>query len=378
MDVTARFSGAVVSFVLVSVILLQTSVTLGLVVLIGVPAADAADRTDPQPAAAPLGPPASADGRPGQHRDRHRQRAAGAARHRRRAGLPRPLPPRVAERTRAPGVEVARLQSVLDALQVFLPGLFVVIVVWLGGRAAASGSITAGRAGRVLRLLGVPADPAAHRHRVRRQADPRPGVGAPHLHRARGPARLRRAGGPGALPARGRRPRRRPHRPPDRAGPGDRDRLRAAGRGDRARRPARHVRRRGRRRRHARRRPAAGPAARGGTPPRGRLRHRGHAVRRSARASGSTSAATATSPARSTPPAPTTSSRRCPTASTPSSPSAAAASPAASGSGSCSPARCWPTPRSWCWSSRPPRSTPTPRPGSPRGCATTAPAGPPS
>ena len=37
MDVTARFAGAIVSFFLVSVILLQTSVTLGLVVLIGVP-----------------------------------------------------------------------------------------------------------------------------------------------------------------------------------------------------------------------------------------------------------------------------------------------------------------------------------------------------
>ncbi len=37
MDVSARFAGAIVSFLLVSVILLQTSVTLGLVVLIGVP-----------------------------------------------------------------------------------------------------------------------------------------------------------------------------------------------------------------------------------------------------------------------------------------------------------------------------------------------------
>ena len=37
MDVSARFSGAIVSFLLVSVILLQTSVALGLVVLIGVP-----------------------------------------------------------------------------------------------------------------------------------------------------------------------------------------------------------------------------------------------------------------------------------------------------------------------------------------------------
>ena len=73
-----------------------------------------------------------------------------------------------------------------------------------------------------------------------------------------------------------------------------------------------------------------------------------------------------------------TSSRRCPTASTPSSPSAAAPSPAASGSAWCWPARSPPTRRSWCWSSRPPRSTPTPRPGSPPGCAPTAPAAPPS
>src|SRR3954454_278221 len=37
MDVTARFVGGIVSFVLVAVILLQTSTTLGLLVLIGVP-----------------------------------------------------------------------------------------------------------------------------------------------------------------------------------------------------------------------------------------------------------------------------------------------------------------------------------------------------
>ena len=37
MDVTARFAGAIVSFLLVSAILLSTSVQLGLVVLVGVP-----------------------------------------------------------------------------------------------------------------------------------------------------------------------------------------------------------------------------------------------------------------------------------------------------------------------------------------------------
>ena len=46
--------------------------------------------------------------------------------------------------TRRAGVAVARLQSVLDALQVFLPGVFVVLVVWLGARYAVTGRITAG------------------------------------------------------------------------------------------------------------------------------------------------------------------------------------------------------------------------------------------
>ena len=67
-----------------------------------------ADRPAAQPAAAPQRPPAAADGRPVQHRQRHRRRPAGAARHRRRAGVPRPLPPRVADhppgrRRRSPG-----------------------------------------------------------------------------------------------------------------------------------------------------------------------------------------------------------------------------------------------------------------------------------
>ena len=39
---------------------------------------------------------------------------------------------------------MARLQSALDALQVFLPGVFVVVVVWIGARYAVEGRITAG------------------------------------------------------------------------------------------------------------------------------------------------------------------------------------------------------------------------------------------
>ena len=51
---------------------------------------------------------------------------------------------RESQTTRRAGVEVARLQSVLDALQVFLPGVFVVVVVWLGARYAVAGQITPG------------------------------------------------------------------------------------------------------------------------------------------------------------------------------------------------------------------------------------------
>ena len=58
MDVTARFAGAIVSFLLVSVILLSTSVPLGLVVLIGVPLLMLLIGPLLAPAAAPQRPPA--------------------------------------------------------------------------------------------------------------------------------------------------------------------------------------------------------------------------------------------------------------------------------------------------------------------------------
>lgn len=143
MDVSARFTGAVVSFLTVSVILLRTSLTLGLVVLVGVPLLMVL-----------IGPVL----RPLQNRSAHQRHLQGelantasdivgglrvlrgiggeqvfAARYRRES-----------QATRDAGVRVARVQSVLDALQVFLPGVFVVLVVWLGARYAVAGEITAG------------------------------------------------------------------------------------------------------------------------------------------------------------------------------------------------------------------------------------------
>jgi ABC-type multidrug transport system fused ATPase/permease subunit len=45
---------------------------------------------------------------------------------------------------RRAGVRVARVESFLDAAQVLLPGIFVVLVTWLGARFALAGRITAG------------------------------------------------------------------------------------------------------------------------------------------------------------------------------------------------------------------------------------------
>ncbi|HET6937882.1 MAG TPA: ABC transporter transmembrane domain-containing protein, partial [Nocardioides sp.] len=143
MDVSARFTGAIVSFLLVAVILLSTSVSLGLVVLIGVPALMLL-----------IGPLL----RPLNRRTAHQRHLMGELSNTASdivAGL-RVLRGiggeqvfhdryvRESQATRRAGVQVARLQSVLEALQVFLPGVFVVVVVWLGARYAVQGRITPG------------------------------------------------------------------------------------------------------------------------------------------------------------------------------------------------------------------------------------------
>lgn len=143
MDVLARAMGALVSFVVVAVILLQTSVTLGLVVLLGVPLLLLL-----------LGPLLS----PLQRRNLAQREMMGhlaniatdivsGLRVLRGIGGERVFSERYrveSQKVRRAGIEVAKLQSVLDALQVFLPGVFVVIVVWLGARFAVQGRISPG------------------------------------------------------------------------------------------------------------------------------------------------------------------------------------------------------------------------------------------
>jgi ABC-type multidrug transport system fused ATPase/permease subunit len=143
MDVLARAMGALVSFVVVAVILLQTSVTLGLLVLLGVPLLLLL--------LAPLL-------RPLQRRNLAQREMMGhlsniatdivsGLRVLRGIGGERVFHERYAiesQKVRQAGVGVARLQSVLDALQVFLPGVYVVAVVWLGARFAVQGTISPG------------------------------------------------------------------------------------------------------------------------------------------------------------------------------------------------------------------------------------------
>ena len=143
MDVLARAAGAVVSFLVVAMILLSTSTTLGLVVLIGVPVLLLG--------IAPLL-------RPLQKRNlRQREMMGdlsnlatdivGGLRVLRGIGGEDVFHERYvrdSQEVRKAGVEVGRLQSVLDGLQILLPGVFVVIVVWLGARFAVQGRISAG------------------------------------------------------------------------------------------------------------------------------------------------------------------------------------------------------------------------------------------
>jgi ABC-type multidrug transport system fused ATPase/permease subunit len=142
-DITARLAGAIASYFVVAAILLSTSFVLGLVVLLGVPV---------------LVMSLSFVIRPLQARQREQREEVGRltalgadtvsglrvlrgiggeqvffARYRSRS-----------EQVRRAGVRVALPQSTLDSAQVLLPGIFVVLVTWLGARLAVEGRIRPG------------------------------------------------------------------------------------------------------------------------------------------------------------------------------------------------------------------------------------------
>jgi ABC-type multidrug transport system fused ATPase/permease subunit len=143
MEVSARFAGAIVSFLLVAVILLSTSVPLGLLVLIGVPALMLLIGPLLRPLARRSGIQRQLMG----ELSNTASDIVGGLRVLRGIGGEEVFHDRYrreSQTTRQAGVQVARLQSILDALQIFLPGVFVVLVVWLGARSAAQGQITPG------------------------------------------------------------------------------------------------------------------------------------------------------------------------------------------------------------------------------------------
>ncbi|MFK4086737.1 ABC transporter ATP-binding protein [Kribbella sp. NPDC020789] len=143
MEVAARFAGAIVAFAVVASILLSTSTVLGLVVLIGVPVMLFC-----------LGPML----RP-LHRRQSAQRDAVGELNSLGSDIVAGLRVlrgiggedsfsrryrRESQEVRQAGVRVARIQSVLDAMQVLLPGTFVVLVVGIGAHFALRGDLSPG------------------------------------------------------------------------------------------------------------------------------------------------------------------------------------------------------------------------------------------
>ena len=142
-DITARLAGAIVSYVVVAFILLSTSVLLGLVVLLGVPILVLLLGTVIKPLEA----------RQREQRDEVGKLTALGAdtaaglRVLRGIGGEQAFFHRYRDRSqyvRQAGVRVALPQSTLDAAQVFIPGVFVVLVTWIGARFALSGKIGPG------------------------------------------------------------------------------------------------------------------------------------------------------------------------------------------------------------------------------------------
>ncbi len=139
-----RFTGGVIAYVVVAAIVLSQDLTLGLVLTFGIPVVGGVLALLVKPL----------QSRQGAHREATgRLTALGSdtvsgLRILRGIGGEDVFAGRYARQSqevRRQGVRVAVLQSVLDGLQVLLPGLLVVLVLWLGARAAVVGDITSGQ-----------------------------------------------------------------------------------------------------------------------------------------------------------------------------------------------------------------------------------------
>lgn len=143
LEVSARFAGAIVAFFVVAAILLSSSPLLGLVVLIGVPIM----LFCLGPMLRPLHTRQSAQREAVSELNSLGSDIVAGLRVLRGIGGEDSFSRRYrreSQEVRAAGVKVARIQSVLDAAQVLLPGIFIVIVVGLGAHFALRGDLSAG------------------------------------------------------------------------------------------------------------------------------------------------------------------------------------------------------------------------------------------
>jgi ABC-type multidrug transport system fused ATPase/permease subunit len=142
-DITARGAGSIVAIITVAVILLNASTPLGLVVVLGVPVLMSVVGLLIRPL----------HHRQQAHRDQQGRLATRATdivtglRVLRGVGGEATFAARYrseSQQLRVAGVRVARVESLLEAAQILLPGLFVAVVTWLGARFAVRGDISIG------------------------------------------------------------------------------------------------------------------------------------------------------------------------------------------------------------------------------------------
>ncbi len=143
-DVTARMAGAVVSYIVVALVMVVVSPTLGLVVIVGVPLTALAIT----PLVRPLERRETAQrARFGETTELAADTVAGLRVLRGIGGEDLFLTRfnNKSGEVRQAAVRTARIRSLLDALQVALPGAFLVAVTWLGAQLAISGELSPGQ-----------------------------------------------------------------------------------------------------------------------------------------------------------------------------------------------------------------------------------------
>jgi ABC-type multidrug transport system fused ATPase/permease subunit len=152
-DLIPRLTGAIVSFFVVSVLLINSSPTLGLLVIIGVPLLGLAIG----PIIKPL------QSRESTQREKLSESSGLAAdtvaglRILRGIGGEETFLRRfqvASQNVRAAAVRTARMRALLDGLQVILPGTLVVGVIWIGGNLVSQGNL---RVGELLAFYGYSA-----------------------------------------------------------------------------------------------------------------------------------------------------------------------------------------------------------------------------